>query len=79
LNNGRERDHQHLKQRLCPMRGFKHLDFANMLARGHALIQNLRTGFSTLTATVPQYLRVAAAWSRLVLAISPAPVLLRAR
>jgi hypothetical protein len=61
------------------MRGVTHLGAADLVARGHARIQHLRTGCSTLTATVPRCLRVAAAWSRLVLAISLAPVLLRAR
>src|SRR5215210_7090663 len=46
LNNGRERDHGHLKQRLRPMRGFKQLASGDSLTRGHALVQNLRTGQS---------------------------------
>ena len=54
LNNGLERDHQHLKQRLYAMRGFKQAASADIVTRGHALIQNLRTGFSTLTVTVPR-------------------------
>lgn len=49
LNNALERDHQHLKQRLRPMRGFKRLHSADTVARGHALVQNLRNGFSSLT------------------------------
>ncbi len=69
LNNGLERDHQHLKQRLYPMRGFKQAASADLLARGHAFIQNLRNGFSKLTATAPRQLRVMAAWSQLVQAI----------
>ena len=48
LNNGLERDHSHLKQRLYPMRGFKQAPSADILARGHALIQNLRNGCSKL-------------------------------
>ncbi len=48
LNNGIERDHSHLKQRLRPMRGFKQAASADLLARGHALVQNLRNGFSAL-------------------------------
>ncbi len=51
LNNGLERDHGHLKQRLKPMRGFKQPASADILARGHALIQNLRNGFSTALST----------------------------
>ncbi len=65
LNNGIERDHGHLKQRLYPMRGFKQAACADLLARGHAFIQNLRNGFSRLTATVPRHLRVMTAWSQL--------------
>jgi transposase-like protein len=66
LNNGLERDHQHLKQRLYPMRGFKQATSADILSRGHALIQNLRNGFSTLTACVPRPVRLMTAWSQLV-------------
>jgi transposase, IS6 family len=69
LNNGLERDHQHLKQRLYPMRGFKQAASADLLARGHAFIQNLRNGFSSLTATVPRQLRLMTAWSQLIQAV----------
>ncbi len=69
LNNGIERDHGHLKQRLHPMRGFKQSTSANTLARGHALVQNLRHGFSTLTAHMPRPLRLATAWLHLAQAI----------
>ncbi len=69
LNNGLERDHRHLKQRLRPMRGFKQLGSANLLTRGHALVQNLRQGFSALTAEVPRPLRLAIAWPQLARAI----------
>ncbi len=65
LNNGLERDHGHLKQRLSPMRGFKQAASADIFARGHAFIQNLRNGFSTLTAAVPRPLRLMNAWSQL--------------
>ncbi|CAA9391987.1 MAG: hypothetical protein AVDCRST_MAG93-9775 [uncultured Chloroflexia bacterium] len=47
------------------MRGFKSATSADRMARGHALIQNLRNGFSKLTATVPRPLRVMTAWSHL--------------
>ncbi len=53
LNNGLERDHGHLKQRLYPMRGGKHLANTDTCAHGHAVIQNVRNGFSQLTAHVP--------------------------
>ena len=69
LNNGMERDHGHLKQRLYPMRGFKQGVSAASIARGHALIQNLRNGFSELTQAVPRQLRLATAWQQLTAAI----------
>ncbi len=73
LNHGLERDHGpgtlRVKQRLYPMRGFKQATAAALLARGHAIIQNLRNGCSTLTAAVPRTVRVAHAWSQLVQAI----------
>ncbi len=65
LNNGLERDHQHLKQRLYPMRSFKQATSADLITRGHAFVQNLRNGYSTLTATVPRALRIMTAWSQL--------------
>jgi IS6 family transposase len=69
LNNGLERDHQHFKQRIGSMRGFKNSAAADILCRGHALIQNLRNGFSRLTAAVPRALRLMTAWSLLAQAI----------
>jgi putative transposase len=69
LNNGLERDHSHFKQRLNPMRGFKRGASADTLARGHALIRNLRGGFSILTEVVPPNLRLVTAWPRLMRAI----------
>jgi transposase-like protein len=69
LNNGLERDHSHLKQRLYPMRGFKRGASADTLARGHALIRNLRGGCSSLSAAVPPTLRLATAWPQLTQAL----------
>jgi transposase, IS6 family len=69
LNNGMERDHGHLKQRLYPMRGLKQAASADIIARGHGLIRNLRNGFSSLTVAVPINLRLAVAWPQLALAI----------
>jgi transposase, IS6 family len=69
LNNGLERDHGHLKQRVRPMRGFKQLASADGFARGHALIQNVRHGYSTLTPGVARPLRLAVAWPRLIRAL----------
>ena len=65
LNNGLERDHSYLKQRLMPMRGFKRLASADVFCRGPALIRNLRGGFSKLTAKVPPLMRLATAWPQL--------------
>ena len=69
LNNGLERDHSHLKQRRCPMRGLKRRSAADLLVRGHALVRNLRQGFSSLTADVPSTLCLATAWPQLAEAI----------
>ncbi|CAA9302015.1 MAG: hypothetical protein AVDCRST_MAG93-4671 [uncultured Chloroflexia bacterium] len=65
LNNGIERDHGHLKQRLYPMRGFKQATSADIITRGHGLVRNLRNGFSSLTLHVPLNLRLAVAWPQL--------------
>ena len=72
LNNGLERDHGHLKQRVRPMRGFKILASADVFSCGHGLIQNLRNGFSTLKATLPRPLRLLTAWPQLAQMISAA-------
>ena len=69
LKNGLERDPAHLKQRFYPMRSFKRGRSADTLARGHALIRNLRGGFSSLTAAVAPNLRLATAWPQLTQAI----------
>ncbi len=76
LNNGMERDHGHLKQRLRPLSGFKQATSADTFARGHALIRNLQGGFSVLTAAVPRPLHLAAAWPQLAAMISAAPRLI---
>ena len=39
---------------------------ADTLTHGHALVQNLRNGFSMLTASVPRSLRLMIAWQELV-------------
>ncbi len=69
VTNGLERDHQHFTQRVYPMRRFKQAVSADIMVRGHALMQNLRNGLSRLTAHVPRQLRLAAAWSQLAQAI----------
>ena len=43
-----ERDHQHLKGRLGPMRGFKTLAGARVFCRAHAFLRNLRARFYDL-------------------------------
>jgi transposase-like protein len=65
LNNRLERDHQHLKGRIRPMRCFKTVGGAANFSGGHALIRNLWGGFSSLTASVGIHLRLATAWSAL--------------
>ena len=65
LNNRLERDHQHLKGRVRPMRRFKCAGTASTFCRGHALIRNLRQGFSALTATIAPRRRLATAWPML--------------
>lgn len=65
LNNGLERDHQHLKGRVRPMRRFKVPASASSFCRGHTLIRNLTCGFSQLTAGVAPRLRLATAWAAL--------------
>jgi transposase, IS6 family len=69
LNNGLERDHQHVKGRARPMRRFQRLARANTFCRGHALLRNLRQGFSDLTAAVSPRLRLATAWAVLTVII----------
>ena len=51
------------------MRGFKRGTSADTLARGHALVRNLRGGFSSLTADVAPNLRLASAWPQLARAL----------
>jgi hypothetical protein len=45
------------------MRWFKTLDGASNFCQDHALIRNLKCGFSSLTAEVAPQLWLAAAWS----------------
>jgi transposase-like protein len=65
LNNGLERDHQHLKGRVRPMRRFKTTASASSFCRGPSLIRNLARGCSQLTAKVAPRLRLATAWAAL--------------
>lgn len=70
LNNGLERDHGYLKQRLHPMHGFKQRAVVDTMARCHALIRSLQNGFSGLTAAVPRSLRLATICPQLAALIS---------
>jgi transposase-like protein len=65
LNNGLERDHQHLKGRVRSMRRFKTTASASTFCRGHTLTRNLGRGFSALTTAVSPRLRRATAWATL--------------
>ena len=65
LNNRLERDHHFLKGRVRPMRRFKATAPASSFCHGHALICNLRRGFSRLSAGAPPRLRLATAWTAL--------------
>ena len=47
-----ERDHQHLKGRLRPMRGFKTLTGARLICRAHAFLRNLRRHFFAFNEAV---------------------------
>lgn len=47
-----ERDHQHLKGRLRPMRGLKTPRGARIVCRGHGFLRNLRAGYYELGGTV---------------------------
>jgi transposase-like protein len=52
IQQGVERDHQHLKGWTRPMRGFKTARGARIVCRGHGFLRNLRSGFHDLGATV---------------------------
>ena len=65
-----ERDHQHLKGRLRPLRGFKTLSGARALCAGHAFLRNLRGGFYDLerqaeAVIIAPELPVVQAWAAL--------------
>ena len=65
-----ERDHQHLKGRYRPMRGFKRLHTAQMVCAGHGFMRNLRDGFYRLgfvwhSPDQPHRPRLQTAWEEL--------------
>ena len=61
-NNPVETDHGRLKARLRPMRGLKRHRSAQVLADGHALVQNIRRGHYDIATDTParHRLRIAA-------------------
>jgi len=44
-------DHSHLKSRLSAMRGFKQDRSARLVIAGHAFLQNIRRGHTSLLST----------------------------
>ena len=68
-NNRVEADHGRLKARLRPMRGLTRFRSAEVIASGHAFVQNLRRGHYELAADAPPRLRLATAFSELALAM----------
>ncbi len=68
-NNRLETDHGRLKARLQAMRGLKRDRSAQVIASGHAFVQNLRRGFYDLGTDIPPALRLADAFSELALVI----------
>ena len=72
-----ERDHQHLKGRYRPMRGFKARESAQTICAGHGFIRNLREGFYDLGVyrgdpRIPQAPRTMRAWQELTAALQVA-------
>jgi len=51
------------------MRGLKRCRSAEVIARGHAFVQNLRHGHYELATNVPAGLRLAMAFTELALAV----------
>jgi IS6 family transposase len=64
-NNRIECDHGRLKARLRPMRGLKRDRSAQVIMRGHALMQNLRRGHYELGVDARSRCHVAAAFTEL--------------
>jgi transposase, IS6 family len=64
-NNRVECDHGRLKARLRPMRGLKRDHTAQVIMRGHALMQNLRRGHYELGVDARAYRRVEHAFTEL--------------
>jgi transposase, IS6 family len=66
-NNPIESDHARLKARLRPMRGLTRFRSAEVIAGGHAFVQNLRRGHYELATDAPPPLRLATAFTELAL------------
>ena len=64
-NNRIETDHGRLKARLRPMRGLKRDHTAQVIVRGHALMQNIRRGHYELGVDARTHRRVATAFTEL--------------
>ncbi len=68
-NNRVEADHGRLKAKLRPMRGLKTFRSAQILATGHAFVQNLRCGHYEIATNAPTHHRLPASFAELALAI----------
>ena len=68
-NNRIEADHSRLKARLRPTGGLTRLRSAEVIAGGHAFVQNLRRGHYELATDAPPRLRLATAFTELALAV----------
>jgi transposase-like protein len=68
-NNRVEADHGRLKARLRPMRGLTRFRSAEVIAAGHAFVQNLRRGHYELAADASPPLRLAGAFTELAQAM----------
>ena len=68
-NNRVEADHGRLKARLRPMRGLKTFRSAQIVATGHAFVQNLKRGHYDIATDAPVQHRLPAAFNELAAAI----------
>ena len=68
-NNRVEADHGRLKARLRSMRGLTRSRSAEVIAGGHAFVQNLRHGHYELATDASPPLRLAAAFAELAQAV----------
>ena len=64
-NNRIERDHGRLKARLRPMRGLKRDHTAQVIIRGHTLMQNIRRGHCELGFDTRTHRRIEHAFNEL--------------